>query len=312
MESQNWHLGWIAFGPLVLILLATDLILFHRDPRPVDLKRSLQATAGWVALATAFGALIFFTLGAHPAMEFFTGYIVELSLSVDNVFVFAVLLRYFAVPERAQFPALFWGIIGALFLRAIFIFTGIALINRFHWLIYVFGALLIYTGIKLLRGGEEKVQPDQNPLVRLARHLMPIAPEFHGSRFFIQDTKHRRLLATPLFLVLVALGTTDLVFAIDSIPAILAITRDPFIVLTSNAFAVLGLRALYFAIAGLLKLFAYLNIGLAVILAFIGTKMLLSAWYHLPIPATLGFVLAVLTISILASILHPKAKSDSH
>jgi len=311
MDLQNLHWGWLAFGPLVLILLAADLILFHRDPRPVDLKRSLQATAGWVALATAFGALILFTLGVHPAMEFFTGYIVELSLSVDNVFVFAVLLRYFAVPERAQFPALFWGIIGALFLRAIFIFTGIALINRFHWLIYVFGALLIYTGIKLLRGGEEKVQPGQNPLVRLARHLMPVTPEFHGSHFFVRDSHHRRWSATPLFLVLIALGTTDLVFAIDSIPAILAITRDPFIVLTSNAFAVLGLRALYFAIAGLLKLFAYLNVGLAVILAFIGTKMLLSAWYHLPIPITLGFVLAVLTISILASILRPPTKGHA-
>jgi len=310
MESQNLHLGWIAFGPLVLILLATDLVLFHRDPRPVDLKRSLQATAGWVTLATAFGGLILFTLGVHPAMEFFTGYIVELSLSVDNVFVFAVLLRYFAVPERAQFPALFWGIIGALFLRAIFIFTGIALINRFHWLIYVFGALLIYTGIKLLRGGEGKVQPDQNPLVRLARRLMPVTQEFHGSRFFVRDSHRQRLSATPLFLVLIALGTTDLVFAIDSIPAILAITRDPFIVLTSNAFAVLGLRALYFAIAGLLKLFGYLNIGLAVILTFIGTKMLLSAWYHLPILFTLGFVLTVLTISILASILHPPAKEN--
>ena len=305
------HLGWIAFGPLVLILLATDLILFHRDPRPVDLKRSLQATAGWVALATAFGALILFTLGIHPALEFFTGYIVELSLSIDNVFVFAVLLRFFAVPERAQFPALFWGIIGALFLRAIFIFTGIALINRFHWLIYVFGAVLIYTGIKLLRGGEEKVQPDQNPLVRIARRLMPVTPEFHGSRFFVRDS-HHRLSATPLFLVLLALGTTDLVFAIDSIPAILAITRDPFIVLTSNAFAVLGLRALYFAIAGLLKLFAYLNVGLAVILAFIGSKMIASAWYHLPIPITLGFVVVVLGISILASILYPPNPKESH
>lgn len=305
------HLGWIAFGPLVLILLATDLILFHRDPRPVDLKRSLQATAGWVALATAFGALILFTLGIHPALEFFTGYIVELSLSIDNVFVFAVLLRFFAVPERAQFPALFWGIIGALFLRAIFIFTGIALINRFHWLIYVFGAVLIYTGIKLLRGGEEKVQPDQNPLVRIARRLMPVTPEFHGSRFFVRDS-HHRLSATPLFLVLLALGTTDLVFAIDSIPAILAITRDPFIVLTSNAFAVLGLRALYFAIAGLLKLFTYLNVGLAVILAFIGSKMIASAWYHLPIPITLGFVVVVLGISILASILYPPNPKESH
>jgi len=312
MVPQNLHLGWIAFGPLVLILLATDLILFHRDPRPVDLRRSLQATAGWVALAAAFGGLILFTLGVHPALEFFTGYIVELSLSVDNVFVFAVLLRYFAVPERAQFPALFWGIIGALFLRALFIFTGIALINRFHWLIYVFGALLIYTGIKLLRGGEEKVQPDQNPLVRLARRLMPVTPDFHGSRFFVRDSHPpRRLSATPLFLVLIALGTTDLVFAIDSIPAILAITRDPFIVLTSNAFAVLGLRALYFAIAGLLKLFAYLNIGLAVILAFIGGKMILSAWYHLPIPITLGFVVAVLAISILASIHYPPTRNTS-
>ncbi|MEI7693465.1 MAG: TerC family protein [Verrucomicrobiota bacterium] len=306
MEIPHLHLGWILFGPLVLALLATDLILFHRDPRPIDLRRSLQATAGWVALALAFGVVIALTLGTQPAMEFFTGYIVELSLSVDNVFVFAVLLAYFAVPEKAQFPALFWGIIGALFLRALFIFTGIALINRFHWLIYVFGALLVYTGIKLLKGGDAKVQPDQNPLVRIARKFIPITPHFHDGHFFVRQGN--RWTGTPLFLVLIALGTTDLVFAIDSIPAILAITRDPFIVLTSNAFAVLGLRALYFAIAGLIKLFAYLNIGLAVILSFIGVKMLISGYIHLPIPWTLGFVLLVLAVSILASIYYPPAK----
>lgn len=297
--SPSWN--WLAFAALVLALLATDLVLFHRDPRPIDLRRSLKATAGWIALATTFGLLILFTLGTQPALEFCTGYLVELSLSVDNVFVFAVLLRYFAVPERAQFPALFWGIMGALVLRGVFIFTGIALINRFHWLIYIFGAILIYTGIKLLRGGEEKVEPDKNPLVRLTRKFIPITPEFHGGSFFIRQ--NGRSVGTPLLLVLIALGTTDLVFAIDSIPAILAITRDPFIVVTSNAFAVLGLRALYFAIAGLLKLFAYLNIGLAVILAFIGTKMLISGYIHLPIPLTLGFVISVLAISIFASIL---------
>jgi len=306
VEIPHLHLGWMLFGPLVLALLATDLILFHRDPRPIDLRRSLQATAGWVALALAFGVVIALTLGTQPAMEFFTGYIVELSLSVDNVFVFAVLLAYFAVPEKAQFPALFWGIIGALFLRALFIFTGIALINRFQWLIYVFGALLVYTGIKLLKGGDAKVQPDQNPLVRIARKFIPITPHFHDGHFFVRQGK--RWVGTPLLLVLIALGTTDLVFAIDSIPAILAITRDPFIVLTSNAFAVLGLRALYFAIAGLIKLFAYLNIGLAVILSFIGVKMLISGYIHLPIPWTLGFVLLVLAVSILASIYHPPAK----
>ena len=306
MEIPHLHLGWILFGPLVLALLATDLILFHRDPRPIDLRRSLQATAGWVALALAFGFVIALTLGTQPAMEFYTGYIVELSLSVDNVFVFAVLLAYFAVPEKAQFPALFWGIIGALFLRALFIFTGIALINRFHWLIYLFGALLVYTGIKLLKGGDAKVQPDQNPLVRIARKFIPITPHFHDGHFFVRQGN--RWAGTPLFLVLLALGTTDLVFAIDSIPAILAITRDPFIVLTSNAFAVLGLRALYFAIAGLIKLFAYLNIGLAIILSFIGVKMLISGYIHLPIPWTLGFVLFILAASILASIYYPPAK----
>lgn len=307
MELQNLHLGWLAFGPLVLVLLATDLILFHRDPRPVDLKRSLQATAGWVALATAFGGLILFTLGVHPAMEFFTGYIVELSLSVDNVFVFAVLLRYFAVPERAQFPALFWGIIGALFLRTLFIFSGIALLNRFHWLIFVFGGLLVLTGWKLLReDGDEKVQPEKNLLVRMGRRFLPLTGEYHGTRFWIR--RDGRWQATPLVLVLLAIGTTDLVFALDSIPAILAITRDPFVVLTSNAFAVLGLRALYFAIAGLIKLFRFLNIGLAVILLFIGLKMIASPWLHLPIPLTLGFVLAVLAIAILASVV----KSPRH
>ena len=309
MTLPDLHLGWILFGPLVLALLATDLILFHRDPRPVDLRRSLQATAGWVALALAFAGLVAFTLGINPAMEFLTGYVVELSLSVDNVFVFAVLLRYFAVPEKSQFPALFWGIIGALFLRALFIFTGIALINRFHWLIYIFGALLVYTGIKLLKGGEAKVEPDHNPLIRLARKVIPITPDFRGDHFVLREKG--RWTGTPLLLVLIALGTTDLVFAIDSIPAILAITRDPFIVLTSNAFAVLGLRALYFAIAGLIKLFAYLNIGLAVILSFIGLKMLISGYIHLPIPWTLGFVIGVLAISIVASILYPPLKSEN-
>jgi tellurite resistance protein TerC len=262
-----------------------------------------------VALACAFGGLIALTLGVHPALEFFTGYVVELSLSVDNVFVFAVLLRYFAVPEKSQFPALFWGIIGALFLRALFIFTGIAMINRFHWLIYVFGALLVYTGIKLLKGGEAKVEPDQNFLVRLTRKFIPITPHFHEGHFFVRQ--NHRWVGTPLFLVLIALGTTDLVFAIDSIPAILAITRDPFLVLTSNAFAVLGLRALYFAIAGLIKLFAYLNVGLAVILSFIGVKMLISGYVHLPISWTLGFVIGVLALSIVASILKDQKKSHS-
>jgi len=307
MES-GLHLGWLAFGPLVLALLAADLVLFHRDPRPVDFHRSLQATLGWVILAAAFGGLVAFTLGPNSAMEFFTGYAVELSLSVDNVFVFAVLLRYFAVPERAQFPALFWGIIGALFLRAIFIFGGIALLNRFHWLVFLFGGILVFTGWKLLQGGgDEKVQPEKNLLVRLGRRFLPLTQEYHGTRFWIQQ--QGRWVGTPLVLVLLAIGTTDLVFAVDSIPAILAITRDPFVVLTSNAFAVLGLRALYFAIAGLIQIFRYLNLGLAVVLIFIGIKMLGSPWFHLPIPFTLGFVLAVLAISIAASILHPKPEA---
>jgi len=310
MESQ-FHIGWIAFGPMVLALLAADLILFHRNPQPVDFRRSLLATAGWVLLAASFGGLVAFTLGIHPAMEFFTGYAVELSLSVDNVFVFAVLLRYFAVPERAQFPALFWGIIGALFLRTLFIFSGIALLNRFHWLIFIFGGLLVLTGWKLLReDGDDKVQPEKNLLVRLGRRFLPLAGEYHGTRFWIR--REGRWWATPLVLVLLAIGTTDLVFALDSIPAILAITRDPFVVLTSNAFAVLGLRSLYFAIAGLIKLFRFLNIGLAVILLLIGLKMIVSPWFHLPIPLTLGFVLVVLTISILASVLKQSPGHHPH
>jgi len=300
--GSGLHLGWVAFGPLVLALLVADLVLFHRDPRPVDFQRSLRATLGWVLLASAFGGLVAFTLGSNAAMEFFAGYAVELSLSVDNVFVFAVLLRYFAVPERAQFPALFWGIIGALFLRALFIFSGIALLNRFHWLIFIFGGLLVITGWKLLKGGgDDKVQPEKNLLVRLGRRWLPLTGEYHGTRFWVQQGG--RWVGTPLVLVLLAIGTTDLVFAVDSIPAILAITRDPFVVLTSNAFAVLGLRALYFAIAGLIKLFRHLNVGLAVILVFIGLKMIISPWIHLPIPLTLGFVLLVLTTAILTSVL---------
>jgi tellurite resistance protein TerC len=242
-----------------------------------------------------------------PALEFLTGYLIEKALSVDNLFIFLLIFSYFRVPGEYQHKVLFWGILGALLIRAVFIVAGIALIERFHWLIYIFGAFLIVTGIKMLRSGDEEIHPERNPVLRLFRRLMPVTEQYEGDRFFVR--RMGRQFATPLFIVLLMVETTDVIFAVDSIPAILGITTDPFIVYTSNVFAILGLRAIYFALAGLMQLFHYLKYGLCAILVFVGLKMLLADFYKIPVAIALGAIVLVLGVSILASVLWPeKAK----
>jgi tellurite resistance protein TerC len=311
---------WIGFNLFVLAVLALDLGVFHKKSEPVSLKNALGWSAVWITLALAFCVLVYFWHGKQPALEFLTGYLIEQSLSVDNLFVFLVLFQFFKVPAEYQHKVLFWGIIGALVMRLAFILAGVALINRFHWIIYVFGAFLIYTGFKLAFQDEAEVDPEHNPALKLVRRYLPMTATYEGDRFFLMREGKRW--ATPLFAVLIVVETTDLLFAVDSIPAILAITRDAFIVYTSNVFAILGLRSMYFALAGLLDYFEYLNYGLSAILVFVGTKMLLSnesfeLWgvrlhYKIPIGVSLGVVAGLLALSIVASILFaPKHKQES-
>jgi tellurite resistance protein TerC len=292
---------WVVFNIFVLGVLAVDLLVLHRKAHTVSLREALGWSCVWVSLALAFGVGIYFFQGGEKALEFLTGYVIEWSLSVDNLFVFLVIFSYFSVPPIYQHRVLFWGILGALVLRALFIATGTALLANFHWMIYVFGAFLIFTGIKLLFVGEEKIEPEKNPAVRLVRRFIKITPEYQGQRFFVR--KDGKLWATPLFLVLVVVETTDVIFAIDSIPAIFGITLDPFIVYTSNVFAILGLRALFFLLAGVMEMFRYLRVGLSFVLCFVGLKMLIAEFYKIPIGISLGVVGGILVISILASML---------
>jgi tellurite resistance protein TerC len=299
MDSQVFL--WVVFNVFVLGILAVDLLVLHRKAHTVSLREALAWSCVWVSLALAFGVGIYFFQGGEKALEFLTGYLIEWSLSVDNLFVFLVIFSYFSVPPIYQHRVLFWGILGALVLRALFIATGTALLANFHWMIYVFGAFLIFTGIKLLFVGEEKIEPEKNPAVRLVRRFIKITPEYQGQRFFVR--KDGKLWATPLFLVLVVVETTDVIFAIDSIPAIFGITLDPFIVYTSNVFAILGLRALFFLLAGVMEMFRYLRVGLSFVLCFVGLKMLLAEFYKIPIGISLGVVGGILLVSILASML---------
>jgi tellurite resistance protein TerC len=299
MDSQL--LLWVIFNIFVLGILALDLLVLHRKAHAVSLREALAWSCVWVSLALLFGAGIYFFQGGEKALEFLTGYVIEWSLSVDNLFVFLVIFSYFAVPSSYQHRVLFWGILGALVLRAGFIATGTALLSNFHWMIYIFGGFLIFTGIKLLFVGDEKIEPEKNPAVRLVRRFIKITPDFHGQRFFIR--KYGKLWATPLFLVLVVVETTDVIFAVDSIPAIFAITLDPFIVYTSNVFAILGLRALFFLLAGVMEMFRYLRVGLAFVLCFVGAKMVIAEFYKIPIGISLGVVGGILLLSILASML---------
>jgi tellurite resistance protein TerC len=308
-STMPWW-AWVGFLLFVAAMLALDLGVFNRKAHEVKLKEALTWCAVWFTLAMGFNLLVYQKMGAQVGLEFFTAYLIELCLSVDNVFVFIVIFQYFRVEPRYQHRVLFWGILGAVVMRAIFIFAGISLINRFHWIIYVFGAFLIYTGIKLaLPKKEDGFEPEKNPAVKLARKLMPVSSQFDGGNFFTRINGKRY--ATPMFLVLLIVETTDVMFALDSIPAVIAITRNEFIVFTSNIFAILGLRSLYFAVSGVMRLFRFINIGLAVILVFVGCKMLATYFnIHVPISWSLSIIGSVLAVSILASVLIP-AKGDS-
>jgi len=301
---------WILFNLFALAMLVLDLLVFHRRGRVVRSREALAWSAMWIALAAAFAGLIFFWQGRQVALEFVTGYVLELSLSVDNLFVFLVIFRYFAVPEQHQRGVLFWGILGALLMRGVFILAGVGLIERFHWILYVFGGLLIYSGVRLGFSGEHHVDPAKNPAVRTLRRLLPVTDDFQGGRFFVRGWKgHPGLYATPLLIVLAVIETTDLLFAVDSIPAVLAVTLNAFIVYTSNVFAILGLRSMYFAVAGLMKVFRFLHTGLALVLVLVGLKMITADYLPISTLATLGVVAIVLLVSVGASVVFPAKPS---
>ncbi len=291
---------WIGFNLFVLLMLVLDLGVFHRKSHEVKVKEALIWTFVWITLALIFNYGIYYFQGKEKALEFLAGYLIEKSLSVDNIFVFILIFSYFNVPALYQHKVLFWGIIGALVMRVIFIFAGVALINQFHWLIYIFAAFLVYTGIKMLLQSEQKIDPDKNPVVRLFKKMFSVTDSFHGDKFFV--TLNAKTFATPLFIVVLMVEVTDLIFAVDSIPAILAISKDPFIVYSSNVFAILGLRSLYFALAGMHKSFRYLKLGLSAILIFVGIKMFMSGFYPIPILMALIIIAVILLTSVIASL----------
>ena len=303
MTDTVWM--WVGFNAFVLAMLALDLGVFHRKAHVVEIRESIGWTAAWVALALVFNAGIWHFAGAEKALEFFTGYVIEKSLSIDNIFVIAMLFSYFAVPPIYQHKVLFWGILGALTMRAAMIALGAALIAKYSWIVYVFGAFLVFTGVKMITKREEAIHPERNPVVRWFRRLVPVTSDYRQDHFFVVERGIRH--ATPLFVVLLLVEFTDLIFAVDSIPAIFAVTTDPFIVYTSNAFAILGLRSLYFALAGVMDRFHYLKIGLGVVLAFVGVKMLLAhSPYKIDTMVSLGVVVGILAVSVVASLLRPR------
>jgi tellurite resistance protein TerC len=301
----NQPLFWVLFNLFVLGMLVLDLGYLQRPGHKVKFREALAWSATWVGLACVFAVLVYFWYGRGTAVEFVTGYVIELSLSVDNLFIFLLIFRYFHVSPAHQHKVLFWGIVGALVMRAIFIVVGIGLIRRFHWITYIFGALLVYSGIKLFRQDAAAIKPEDNPVLRLFRRWVPVTEHYEGDRFVV---RRRGLYATPLLVVLVVVETTDLLFATDSIPAVLAITLKPFIVYTSNVFAILGLRSMFFVLAGVMELFHYLHYGLAVVLIFIGAKMVASDYYQVPTGVALGVVAGVLLVSVFASLLHPQSQ----
>ncbi len=301
-------LWWIIFGVFILAMLALDLGVFNRKIHVIKMKEALLWVGFWVMLASLFGAGVYYFYGHAKALEYLTAYLIEYSLSIDNLFVFLLIFRFFSVPAAYEHKALFWGILLALVTRAIFIFAGVALINKFHWIMYVFGVFLIYTGIKLAMNKQTEVHPDKNVAIKMLRYFIPVTKEFHEARFFIM--KNGKRFATPMLVVLLALETTDILFAIDSIPAVLAISRDPFIVYTSNVFAILGLRSLFFAISGLMKLFHLLHYGLAAILSFVGVKMLIEDFFHVPVGVSLIVISSILVTSIVASMIWPDTKYE--
>jgi tellurite resistance protein TerC len=308
MDTSIWL--WIGFNLFVLAMLALDLGVFHRKSHAVSGKEALLWSLVWISLSLVFNAVIYFFwdrmmpdstyTNRQAALAFFTGYLIEKSLSVDNIFVFILIFSFFAVPAAYQHRVLFWGILGALVMRGTLIAVGAALLQEFHWVIYIFGAFLIFTGIRMALHREEEVHPEKNPVVKFFRRFMPVTENFERDKFFIR--RAGRWMATPLFLILLIIESTDLVFAVDSIPAIFAVTQDPFIVFTSNVFAILGLRALYFLLANVMDKFQYLKLGLSFVLTFIGGKMLVADLYHIPVGTSLAIVASILTISVVASL----------
>ncbi|MDX5348901.1 MAG: TerC family protein [Hymenobacteraceae bacterium] len=299
---------WVLFNGFVLLMLALDLFVFHRTAHVIRIKEALLWSVFWIALALGFNALIYYWKGQDAALEFLTAYLIEKSLSVDNLFVFILIFNYFSVPLQYQHKVLFWGIIGALVLRAIFILVGVVLISKVHFIIYILGAFLVYTGIKMATAKQEQVDPSSNPVVKYISKYVPVTSTLVGGKFFVK--RDRTFFATPLFIVLIMVETTDVVFAADSIPAILAISKDSFIVYTSNVFALLGLRALYFALAGIMQLFHYLHYGLSLILVFIGAKLLVSDFYHVDMKWALLVVGIILAGSVILSLIFPKKDND--
>jgi tellurite resistance protein TerC len=300
-------LFWVLFNFFVVVMLVLDLGVFNRRAHTIKFREALGWSAMWIALALGFGVLVYFWHGRTASLEFATGYLIELSLSVDNLFVFLVIFRYFRVPDKLQHRVLFWGILGALITRGFFIIAGVGLIRRFHWIIYVFGALLVYSGIKLIRQGDEEIHPERNPLLRLFRRWIPVTEDYVGEKFWV---RRPGLYATPLVIVLLVVETTDILFAVDSIPAVLAITLNAFIVYTSNVFAIMGLRSMYFAVAGMMDLFEYLHYGLSAVLILIGAKMLTSHYYTVPTHVALAVVAGVLLVSVVASLVFPARKKS--
>jgi tellurite resistance protein TerC len=292
---------WGSFSLFVIGMLALDLGVFHRKSHSVSVKEALTWTAVWIALAMLFNLFVYYYFEKEEALEFFTAYVVEKSLSIDNIFVIIMIFSYFRVPDAYQHKVLFWGIFGALVMRLIFIFAGIELIHKFHWLIFVFGGFLIVTGARMIFGEDKPMDPEKNPIVKLVRKMFPVTESFEGDKFFVR--RDHKLWATPLFIVVMLIEATDLIFAVDSIPAIISISENPFIVYTSNVFAILGLRSLYFALAGIEKYFTYLKYGLATILVFVGIKMVIADFYKIPVEISLIIISFLLAISMIASVL---------
>lgn len=301
---------FIAFNIGVFVVLAIDLGIFNREAHAASVKEAAAWSSVWISLSLGFAGIVYWQMGSQAGLEFITGYLIEYSLSIDNIFVIVLIFSYFRIPDKYQHRVLFWGIIGALVMRGAMIVAGAYLIERFHWIIYVFGAFLVFTGIRMATHDESDIEPEANPILRLVRRILPVTHDYRGKHFFVKEPVKPGtppvLMATPLFVVLVLVETTDLIFAVDSIPAIFAITRDPFIVYTSNVCAILGLRSLYFLLAGVIHKFHYLKLGLAIVLTFVGVKMLLGSVYHIPVQISLAVIATVLVGSVIASMLWPR------
>ena len=307
IHSVGSPLLWVAFTLFIIVMLAIDLVVFHKKAHEVKIKEASLWAVAWILLALIFNVFVYHYFGHKLALEFTAGFLIEKALSVDNLFVFIIILSYFAVPAKLQHNVIFWGVLGALIMRAVFVLAGAILLQRFEWLVFVLGAFLVYTGAKTFFGSDDdKVQPDRNPVLKLLRRILPITKDYHGQRFFVREAG--KLHATPLFLVLVVIELTDVVFAVDSVPAVFAVSQDPFIVYTSNIFAILGLRALFFVISKAMSELKYLKYGLGFILAFVGAKMLVSHYYKIPVVVSLGVILSTLLVTVLISLKAAKRK----